>query len=164
MKHPILMIGILFMFIFLYGLHRRGYFAEYRNKLNPTSCRAAMVKLKRLQKEAKLDKDWSLTCDGNNLSVESYLKIPETVNTQVQIKSALYKELANTIIRISKAAPGDNLERIDMVRMRLDSQHFTINGLTTGRQMVKFRTIKTPQLIAEHLKATVQIQEVVKTK
>ena len=51
MKNPVLGMGILMMFIFisLYGrkLAEKMGWASFQDRLNPTSCRAVMVKLKR---------------------------------------------------------------------------------------------------------------------
>ena len=155
MKNPLLMIGILMMIIFLYQLKSKGYFT--RTKLIPSSCRAVLVKLDR-----RIPSGWDTKCEGNNLAVS----IPFTSEKKLQDKTKLrvlaYRELANHLVQIAKNSPSDNLERTDIVRVRLFSNNLEINAVTEGRFIVKLATIKTPKLLKEHLKNTVQVKETIK--
>ena len=68
--------------------------------------------------------------------------------------------MANDLISIAKISPGDNLERTDIVRLKMIHPELVINAITEGKYIVKLKTLTDKRLIAEHLKVTVQVQEV----
>lgn len=167
MKNPILAIGILFMIIFLFQMgDKYDWFSSRRRKLMPSSCRAVIVKLDR-----RVPSSWKTECEGNdynnlfvnmNLSEQGSSKSVKgetKENKQKRLKVFLYKTLANNMILTAKNSPTDNLERTNMVRFRLNHTKMRIDALTEGRFLVKLQTLTSPQLIAEHLKVTVQVKE-----
>ena len=133
----------------------------------PSSCRAVTVKLDR-----RIPSSWKTECEGrdfNNLFVSMNIdELPPKDSTKDKSKSEkerllkvlLYKTLANNMILTAKNSPADNLERTGMVRFKLNHPKLKINALTEGRFLVKLQTLSSPQLIAEHLKVTVQVKEV----
>ena len=118
-----------------------------------------MVKLER-----RVPKDWSAKCEGNNLAVEYKLKIPDNFKNDVSnpIRKFIYRDLANSLTLVAKNSPQDNLERTDIVRLRLKTDIMTVNAVTDGKMLSKLYHLTDSQLIAKHLKATVQVQEVPK--
>jgi hypothetical protein len=78
------------------------------------------------------------------------------------LRAIMYRELANDLILIAKNSPSDSLERTDIIRVRMNHPKLEINSVTEGKFIIKLSTIKSSELIKEHLKATVQVKEVIK--
>lgn len=156
-KNPVLIIGILMMFIFLYNLNKKhGIFSKRNELLMARSCTALLVKL-----EKRIAANWKAQCEKNSLAVTINFELDEKKIAQnSSLKEVLYRELANSLILVAKNSPSDNLERTDYVRVRLQHPSLTINALTPGKHLVKFQTLTSPKMIAEHLKTTVSVQEV----
>lgn len=159
MKNPVLAIGILFMVIFLFQLgNKYDWMGSRKRKLMPSSCKAVVVKLNR-----RIPANWKTECEGsdyNNLFVEINITEPKTSDVAPKnFKALIYRTLANNLILTAKNSPEDNLERTNMVRFRLNHPKVRINALTEGRFLVKLQTLSSPELIAQHLKVTVQVQE-----
>ncbi len=155
MKNPILAVGILMMAVFLMTLGRKqGLFN--RDALMPTSCRAVLVKLDR-----RIPANWSTQCDGNNLAIKMNFAEPKDKPIPAaELRKTLFRTLANNMKSIALNSPSDNLERTDIVSIRLIHPKRTINAVTEGKYIVKLSTMNDPAMLAEHLKVTVQIQEV----
>lgn len=154
-KYPIFMLGLLMMTIFLFQLRDKGYFGSRKERMIPTSCRAVRVKL-----EKRIPSTWSSSCEGNNLAVEIKFLIEKgSVNDFNSLRAIMYRELANDLILIAKNSPSDSLERTDMVRIKISHSDLEINAITEGKFIIKLSTIKSKELIKDHLKATVQVKE-----
>lgn len=110
--------------------------------------------------EKRVPATWDIECDADNLTVviQTELKVAEAKN----LKAALYRELANHLIFISKNTLNESLERTLMVRVHMVHPVMEINALTEGQYIAKLAYMKKPEFIANHLKATVQVQD--KTK
>ncbi len=145
------------MFIFLYNLNKKYGFLDRRGELlQAKSCTALLVKLSR-----RIPDNWDAKCEKNSLAIIIDFKLnPKKLKNKVSIKEVLYREMANNLIHIAKNSPSDNLERTDYVRIKLKHELLTINALTQGKGLVKFQTLTSPRMIAEHLKTTVRVQEV----
>ena len=160
MKNPVLVIGILFMAIFLMEANRRGYLGK-REKLVPSSCSAVRRKL-----DKHVPANWKSDCIGtdfNHLKVEvDYVLEEKTPIKDEQLKPILYREVANYLIYIAKNSPDDNLERTRQVQLLLNHKRLSINALTEGKFVVKLATLTDKALIAQHFKTTVQVQEIKK--
>ncbi len=156
MKNPILAVGILMMAVFLMTLGRKeGLFN--RDALMPTSCKAVLVKLDR-----RIPANWSTQCDANNLAMTMNFAEPKDKPiSDAELRKTLFRTLANNMKSVALNSPDDNLERTDIVSIRLIHPRLTINAITEGKYIVKLATMNDPAMIAEHLKVTVQVQEVV---
>lgn len=133
---------------------KQGWFR--REALIPTSCKAVRVKLDR-----RIPANWSSDCDGNNLMlVMNFAEPKDKPIPEAELKTVLYKTLANNLKSVALNSPGDNLERTDIVSVRLIHPRLTINAVSEGKYVVKLATMNDPTMIAEHLKVTVQVQEV----
>lgn len=158
MKNPILMVGILFMAIFLLSLKNKGFFSDRNDKLKATSCSAALIMLNK-----RIPQTWHTKCTDNNLVV--IIDTNHLASKQPNLKRLrpiFYRELANNLIFISKNSANDSLERVFMVSMKMFSDKLTLNAVTEGRYLARLGSLKSPKFIAEHLRSTVQTQEVVK--
>jgi len=155
MKNPILVVGILMMSIFLMTLGRKeGLFN--RSALIPTSCRAVLVKLDR-----RIPANWSTSCDGNSLTITMNFAEPKDKPIpESDLRKTLFRTLANNLKSVALNSPSDNLERTDIVAVKLIHPRLTINAVSEGKYVVKLATMNDPAMIAEHLKVTVQVQEV----
>ena len=157
-QNPILAIGILMMFIFLATAGPKlGWWQSRADKLRPTSCKAVIVKLAK-----RIPQNWDAFCEGEtkeNLAVVIQSPHEELKNN---LKEILYRSLANDLIIIAKNSPSDNLERTPYVRVEVNHPQLNLNALTQGKFLDKLKTLTVPKLIAEHLKMTVQIQEITK--
>ena len=155
-QNPFLLIGILMMVIFAATYSGRHSLRTRTEKLTPTSCRAVRVKL-----DKNIPANWSTECMENNLVVE--IRYPEPRDSPIpkeRLQETLFRELANYMKLIALESPDDNLERTDMVTVKLHHPKLTINSLTEGKFLVKLRTMNNPDMIREHLKVTTQVQEV----
>jgi len=134
----------------------------------PSSCKAVLVKLSR-----RIPANWSAHCEGttyNNLAIDINYPVEKISDnaTKAEVKSndpkairtLLYREMANDLISVAKISPEDNLERTDIIRVKMIHPKLIINAITEGKYLVKLRTLTDKKLIAEHLKVTVQVQEV----
>ncbi len=157
MKNPMFIIGVILMGLFLTSQFREGG-TGYKESLTPTSCKAVLVKLDR-----RIPATWSASCLGNNLNIiiQKDFMPPEKDNLE-QLRVMLYNDLANDIIHIAKSSPLDNLELTEMVSIRTKHPKLEIGAMTEGRFIVKFATLENLDLIKEHLKQTVQVQEISK--
>ncbi len=154
-KNPVLIVGILMMSIFLMTVGRRqGWFN--RDNLIPTSCRAVTVKLDR-----RIPASWSTQCEGNNLLITmNFAEEKDKPIADAELRTVLFRTLANNLKSVALNSPSDNLERTDIVSVRLIHPRMTINSVSEGKYVVKLATMNDPAMIAEHLKVTVQVQEV----
>ena len=153
MQKPVLAIGLILFGIFLLQVSQDKKWSFWRNdKLIPTSCRGALVRI-----EKKIPENWNAFCEGNNLAVEiKELAIPANATN---IQALMYRQLANHMSFIARIAVSDILEKVDFVRFRLDHPKMTINAVTEGKYIVKLATLESPEHIMTHLKSTVQVKE-----
>lgn len=155
LKNPIFILGLLLLFIAYSDMNRRGIFKSRNESLTATSCRSALVML-----DKRVAANWNNFCEGNNLAIEieSELKVQD-FKTPNEFKAALYRELANNLIFVARNTLNESLERTLFVRLRLKTDSLEINALSEGKNAAKFKTLKNPQIIAEHFKHTVSVQE-----
>ncbi|GAB4009973.1 MAG: hypothetical protein Fur0010_01660 [Bdellovibrio sp.] len=160
MKNPVLMIGILFMAIFLMEANRRGHLGK-REKMVPSSCRAVRIMLdKRIPANFKTE---CIGSDFNHLKVEVDYQLQEKEPTPMEkLRPILYREVANYLIFIAKNSPSDNLERTREVQLTLNHKNISINAMSEGQYLAKLSTLTDKQLIAQHMKTTVLVQEIKK--
>ncbi len=154
LNKPILAIGILLFTVFMLDLSRRGVL--FKNpKYIATSCKSAIVMLKKRSPDT-----WAIDCEKDVLvvQIESNLKTPDPKNLQ----PALYRELANNIIFISKNSLNESLERTPMVRIKMRHPKYDLNALAEGKYIAKLATMNRPEFIAEQLKNFVSTQIVPK--
>jgi hypothetical protein len=159
MEKPVLAIGIIFISLFLFDLNRRGYLDSFKNRFNPTSCYGALPYLsKRLPKESKA------RCDNNNLRVSWTIAIGELIRVDKpeKILAANYRELANNLTFIAKNTPQELLNAITTVTLMQEGEDYTLTAISEGRKLSLLKDLKSPELIAEHLRNTVKVQEVTK--
>ncbi|OFZ27890.1 MAG: hypothetical protein A2381_07810 [Bdellovibrionales bacterium RIFOXYB1_FULL_37_110] len=158
MAYPVLMVGILFMVIFLFQLKNKGVFKDHFDKLQATSCRSALVML-----DKRIAKNWKSECDDKNMiiTISSNIK-RESYKDDYKYKAAMYRELANSIFFISKNCANDSLERVPWVVVLFESNKMNISARTEGKHLARFATLTDSKIIAEHLKTSVQVKEYVK--
>ncbi len=127
----------------------------YNEKLIPTSCKAALVRL-----EKKIPENWKMFCEGNNLAVEiKEVAIPEGATN---LQKLMYMQLANHMAFTARNSQVDILEKVFFVRFKLKHPKIEINAVTEGKYIVKLATLETPEHIMTHLKSTVQVKETLK--
>lgn len=158
MKNPVLMVGILFMAIFLFSLKDKGFFSDHNDKIKATSCSAALIMLNK-----RVPETWHTKCTDNNLVVIIDSRYLASKQSDIKrLRPIFYRELANNLIFISKNSANDSLERVFMISMKMFSDKLTLNAVTEGRYLARLGSLKSSKFIAEHLRSTVQTQEVVK--
>ncbi len=160
LKNPILMIGILIFSISLMDANRRGVWKKVKNRFNPTSCRAVLVKLQKA-----VPQTWTTDCNDNNLEVVidlTKLDPPPSLGEaerKRQHQIIMYRELANNLSFIAQNSPLETLERVYLVVIRQQSNYLQINSITEGKNVAKLATLKEPQFIRQLLQSTVKTQE-----
>lgn len=156
MKNPILALGIL-MFgtvaLSALGIIDVGLFN--RDKLRPTSCRAALVKI-----EKAIPANWKVFCEDNNLSVE--IREMQVAADAKDVRVLLYRQLANYMVTLARMSQPDILEKVFIVRLRVSHPKLEINAISEGQYVAKLATLTNPEFIKDHFKQTVQVKEVVK--
>ena len=158
MKYPVLIAGVLMMSAFLMTYSGKYSLKSRAEKLIPVSCRAVRVKLDR-----RIPANWSSQCQNNTLIIDINFSGPKDgLLPESKKRMILFRELANSLILIATHSPSDNLERTDRVFVKFHYQETTINALTPGKHLVKLQTMKDKKMIKDHLKLTVQIQEISK--
>lgn len=157
MKKPILAVGLIMFGLVAYQASQKtGPWGLLKNpRLNPTSCSAALVKLKK-----SIPGNWNIFCEDNNLAVE--IKELTEIKTDDQLRPVLYRQLANHMVFTVANSQRDILEKVDIVRYRLIHPKLEINAVTTGNYIVKLQTIRDPKYIMDHLKSTVKVKETIK--
>lgn len=174
MKNPMLMIGFLFLAIFLFQLRDQGYFDQRSAKLIPTSCKAVKVRL-----DKYLHDSWEISCNENNLEVivpieESVIENMEKTFPKEELRTkdhkpfklglqkTLFTVMANSYISVAKYSPEDSLSRTDIISLRVIHPILTLNSISEGKHVVNLKTIKNFKRVTKHLESTVQVQEVFK--
>lgn len=149
-------IGIILMGLFLYQVASgEKWGALYNRKFTTTSCDAVMIKI-----DKKIPANWRSFCEGNNLAVEiNELSVPPDAKN---LKSLMYRQLANHMSYIARTSHTDILEKVDFVRFRVAHPKMEINAVTEGKFIVKLATLETPEHIMTHLQSTVQVKENIK--
>lgn len=153
MQKPILAIGIIMMGLFLYQVARdQKWGIFYNEKLIATSCKAVVVKIQK-----QIPENWKTFCEGNNLAVEiKELAVPPEATN---LRSLMYRQLANHMSYVARISHTDILEKVDFVRFRVEHPKMVINAVTEGKFLVKLATLESPEHIMTHLKSTVQVKE-----
>ncbi len=167
MNRPILMVGILFMVIFLSNINYKKQFKERQNALEAHSCPAVLIQLNR-----HIPQSWKTQCDRNDMTVtitldekvleKVLLKHKESKQLSEAIHAVHYRELANSLTHIAKHSPNYTLERTGNIKVLLETSKLKIGAYTHGQYLFKLPSLTDPTMIAEHLKATVQIKELSK--
>lgn len=156
MQKPILAIGIIMFGLFLYQVTNDKKINLFQSsRFNSTSCRALLVKL-----EKDIPGNWKAFCEGDNLAVEiKENAIPEDAKN---LRTLMYRELANHMSFVARTSYSDYLEKIFFVRFKLMHPKMEINAVTEGKFLIKLKTLENPQHIMSHLKSTVQVKEELK--
>ena len=156
MKKPVLAVGLIMFGLVAYQANQKGQWGIFKNsKLNPTSCSATIVKLKK-----NIPGNWNIFCEENNLAVE--IKELTEIKAEDQLRPMMYRQLANHMVFTVANSPVDILEKVDIVSFKLMHPKLEINAVTTGNYIVKLQTIRDPKYILDHLKSTVKVKETVK--
>ncbi|MBL7666074.1 MAG: hypothetical protein JNM93_13140 [Bacteriovoracaceae bacterium] len=157
MKKPIFAIGLLMFVVFLLNVYRTGEGKSlfFREDWVPSSCKAVLVML-----EKRIPANWEVSCESNNLAIEMHYTEPAA--DYKDLKSVLYKRLANDMVFIARNSPEDSLSRVYLIRIQTYSPGMDISAMTEGQFISKLKTIKSPSNIVEHLKTTVQVKERIK--
>jgi hypothetical protein len=154
MKNPMLALGIL-----MFGtvaLSSMGYLNIFTNpKLRPTSCRAALVRLER-----QIPANWKVYCEDNNLSVE--IRELQVAPEAPELRAAMYRQLANHMTQLARLSQADILEKVFIVRLRVSHPKLEINAISEGKYVAQLATMTVPDLIKDHFKQTVQVNEVIR--
>lgn len=156
MQKPVLAIGLIMFSMFLYQVARDQKWGIFHNeKLIATSCKGVLVRL-----EKHIPANWKIFCEGNNLAVEiKEIAIPEKATN---LKSLMYRQLANHMSYVARKSHTDILEKVLFVRFRVTHPKMVINAVTEGKFIVKLATLETPEHIMTHLQTTVQVKEEMK--
>ena len=158
LQHPILSIGILFMIIFIFFLRDNGFFKSHYDSLTPTSCKSAIVMLKK-----RMPKNWKVKCEKNYLSVLIHSPlVQKNYIEQKLFRAAVYRELANGLMFISRNSLHESLERVFWISIHFKTKDMEIAARTKGEHLAQFRNMKDQKIIAEHLQATVEVKEKIK--
>ncbi len=158
MQRPILAIGILMSIALMLELSNRGIRLGDPDRYNTYSCQGALSGLKHYYPG-----NWRGHCKKNNLHIEidySTLPILKQGKDEDFIRQYVYRELANQMAFLADNAPEENLRKTDIISLRVYYPPLTLNAVTEGQYSLQIKTLKDPKLIADHLKATVQVQEV----
>ena len=159
LKKPVLAIGILFVIILMFQLKNSGYFEKRSTMYTASSCKAITIKLNRV-----MPKDWKTECSGHFADKTDTLsiKVPSEIKDGTpsdQIRVLTYREMANHLSFISKNSPLDNLEKLSWVKLSIIHSSGQADGVTQGNLLAKMSSIKTPQGLIDHLKASVQVKD-----
>lgn len=148
------------MIITMFDLKKRGFFKDRFESIQATSCKSVLVMLNKRKPE-----NWITKCEENNLAVEVKAKLNISDNDNLStIRPLVYRELANHMAFIAKNSLNESLERVFIVRIKIVAKKLTVNAVTDGKDIAKLNSMSTQKFIAEHLKRTVQTQEVITSK
>lgn len=126
-----------------------------KRDLQTTACHGNIPKL-----EKSIPVTWKVFCEENNLAVE--ITVSSIANDDKELKEKMFRHLANDLVSISKLSQTDLLEKIMMVRLRLEHPKLQVNAISEGRYVAKLVNLKSQTHIAEHLQQTVQVNDVAK--
>ena len=152
-KNPIFAVGILMLVILFFDLSRRGKLPAISRRVIPTSCRSATIMLKKRTPDT-----WDIQCQNNNMKITIHSQLNATKYSS--FPQALYRELANNLKFISQNSLNESLERTLIVRVHVVHPQMKINAITEGKHLARLATLERPDFIAQHLKATVQVQRI----
>lgn len=153
MKKPILAIGLIMFGLFMYQVSRQQKWGLFHNdKLIATSCKGVTIRL-----EKNIPNNWKIFCEGNNLAVEvEEVTIPKNATN---LRTLMYRQLANHMSFVARSSHTDILEKVFLVRFKLNHPKMVINAVTEGKFIVKLATLETPEHVMTHLQSTVQVKE-----
>ncbi len=161
MKKPVLPIALLMAYILFHKLAVQGKLDKFlkRDGVIPYSCRSAMVKLRR-----RIPPVWKAECQKNIMYLEAPFSMPPApMETKVQ-RMAMYREMANHLVFVSRNAPDDNMLHVQLVRLDVTSSNLTLQAAVLGKDLVPMAVIPTQQLLAQYLQKVVRVVELDKDK
>lgn len=154
-KYSMLVLGILMMGIFLTSPYGKKMIAQYRSNFIPSDCRALVDRTsKKLKSQYP---EWTFECEEEVFLVTAPFKNQKL--KPENIKSAMYKDLANKLVLLAKFSNEETLERIDVIRFKLKGEPLQILAQTNGEELTKFQTLKEQKNIIQHLQKTVKVKE-----
>jgi hypothetical protein len=155
-KKPVLVLGVLMMGIFLYDYFNRSEtergILRFRKEFIVSSCSGVIGSLK-----TKVPDNWKLKCENENLAIT--IQKEQSFNDTNELKTYLYRELANSLSFISKNAAEESLAKILIIRLEIFHRNLRINAVTEGQYLVKLKNLRDPNFIRDHLQATVNVKE-----
>lgn len=125
------------------------------DRLKPTSCRAALVKI-----DKHLPANWKTKCNDNNLDV--VINEQQVAADATDFRAQLYRQLANHLVTLAKISQADILEKVFIIHLKLLHPKMEIDAITEGKYVAKLNTLSLPEFIKDHLKQTVQVKETLK--
>lgn len=155
MKKPILMMGIIMMGLFIYDyrsnrIGNKSVF--YRDAFTTWACKPVVAKLEKLTPS-----NWTYVCNKDNLKI--MLNLSKDVQ-KINERAVIYREMANSLIYISKNSPEDNLERVPIIYLSITGTHYRVNAISSGKDILKLKNMQTTNFIQQHLQSVVKVKEI----
>lgn len=154
LKYPVLVIGIILFVLYLLDPKTSEYWSKQSRRFIPSTCDALVDRT-----EPRADKEWNFNCPGTQLLI---IKIPVELEGEEkfpEIRKAMYKKLANSIVKLSQISNPETMEYLENIKIILEHPRLKILAKTDGNAVNKFLKITDKTKIAEHLKLTVKIKE-----
>ena len=162
LKKPILVMGIIMMFVFL-SLYGRKFMdkvglSSLGEGFETSSCRGVLAVLKRTLPDSQ-----KARCRGNHLLVSGAYPIhgKGPVLSREILCPLLYREMANSLKFLSddRTTPPDVLERVGTVRFKLIHPQLTVYAMMSGKSLAGMSRFSSADRLAEYIRASVTVQE-----
>lgn len=139
LKYPVLVIGIVWMAIYLSDAKTADFWNKMKYRFHPATYACGAI-LERI--EDKLDDNWSLHCNKpkylivriNDMDSNSY----KGLNKQAQ-RAKLYRNLFNDIVKFGTVANPDTVAQIETLKINYQAEPFSVVVSTDGQAIVQIR-------------------------
>lgn len=153
MKYPVLVVGIVLFTLFITNPKTKEYWQKHTKRFIPNSCTAIKS---RIEKQAP--DNWEIECPG---TVRLVLKVHFNIDVKDQdtLRPALYREMANTYVKLANLSNPETMAWIKIVEIDIVYESGKIHSVSDGQALVELRSKRTQRDIANHLKLTVKVKE-----
>ena len=153
MKYPALIAGMIMFTIFILDPKTKNWWNKMQGRYIPSTCRALADRV-----ESKAPSEWSIECPSTSRLVLN-VDFSETFQNPTQLRSAIYRSMANNLKRFALVANPETLQNLETLEVRMNNDKIQVWGQTDGQAMVKLRGINSQKEMAEHLELTVKVKE-----
>lgn len=158
MDKPVLPMSILMLAITVHQFNARKN--PDWSGVNPTSCRSAIVRLKR-----QAPKEWVIECKQNTMHITMHDQLKDSkgkILTNIKdIKKFIYNRLANYIVFISKNSFVESLKNVEMITIWIKTPSLEVVSYVRGSSLATMSEITSQKELAARFKEWIKTREII---
>lgn len=156
LKYPVLVVGVILFALFLSDPKTAEWWEKSQRRFIPSTCDAVKDRV-----APKAPESWSLSCPTIHLLVVN-IEHNTADSGLLVLRPQMYKHLANSLSALAKYSNIETLEFLKSVEIIIEHPRLSIRSKTDGEAVAQILKLKSQQEIAQHLKLTVKVKELVK--